>query len=106
MRNQIVETGRGEIIMARPDRFTGKVAVVTGAASGIGRAAAIAFAVEGALVVVIDRNDDALLEVEAAVKAAGGEALAQTCDISAPARCGRRSPARSTRSGGSMSRST
>ena len=69
--------------MARPDRFTGKVAVVTGAASGIGRAAAIAFAVEGARVVVIDRTDDALWEVEAAVKAAGGEALAQTCDISA-----------------------
>ena len=71
--------------MSRPDRFTGKVVLVTGAASGIGRAAAIAFAAEGARVAVLDRTADALRAVEAAVKAAGaGETLALTCDVSKP----------------------
>ncbi len=46
--------------MARNDRFTDKVVFVTGAASGIGRAAAIAFAAEGARVAILDRSADAL----------------------------------------------
>lgn len=70
--------------MARPDRFTGKVAFVTGAASGIGRASAMAFAAEGARVAILDRTADALKAAEAAVKEAGGEVLAITCDVSAP----------------------
>ncbi|GLS45596.1 SDR family NAD(P)-dependent oxidoreductase [Methylobacterium brachythecii] len=70
--------------MPRPDRFTGKVAFVTGAAGGIGRAAAIAFAVEGARVAILDRTEDALRSTEAAAKAAGGEVLAITCDVSRP----------------------
>jgi NAD(P)-dependent dehydrogenase (short-subunit alcohol dehydrogenase family) len=68
--------------MARPDRFTGKVAFVTGAASGIGRATAVAFAAEGARVAVLDRTADALRETEAAVKEAGGEVVAIACDVS------------------------
>ncbi len=70
--------------MSRADRFTGKVAFVTGAASGIGRAAAIAFAAEGARVAILDRTEDALKETEAAVKDAGGEVLTIACDISLP----------------------
>jgi NAD(P)-dependent dehydrogenase (short-subunit alcohol dehydrogenase family) len=68
--------------MARPDRFTGKVAFVTGAASGIGRATAVAFAAEGARVAILDRTADALRETEAAVKEAGGEVVAIACDVS------------------------
>ena len=70
--------------MARPDRFTGKVAFVTGAASGIGRATAVAFAAEGARVAILDRTADALKETGEAVKDAGGEVLAIACDVSVP----------------------
>ena len=70
--------------MSRADRFTGKVAFVTGAASGIGRAAAIAFAAEGARVAILDRTEDALKETEAAVKDAGAEVLTIACDVSMP----------------------
>lgn len=70
--------------MSPKDRFKDKVAFVTGAGSGIGRAAAIAFAAEGARVAIVDRSEDALRHVEAAVSAAGGEALALTCDVSFP----------------------
>lgn len=62
-------------------RFEGKTAVVTGAASGIGRATAIALAAEGAAVVLADLNVDRLAEVEAEIRATGGRALAQRCDV-------------------------
>lgn len=70
--------------MAKPDRFTGKVAFVTGAASGIGRATAVAFAQEGARVAMLDLTADALTDTEAAVRNAGAEVLALTCDVSSP----------------------
>lgn len=64
-------------------RLPGKVAVVTGAASGIGRAVAVAFAKEGARVVVSDhRDDDRGEETVAAIEAAGGEALYVDADVS------------------------
>lgn len=66
-------------------RFTGKVAFVTGAASGIGRAAARAFAAEGARVAIADRTEDALERLRAEIEAAGGEVLAFVCDVSVPA---------------------
>ncbi|HEU4806220.1 MAG TPA: glucose 1-dehydrogenase [Nitrobacter sp.] len=65
-------------------RFAGKVAFVTGAASGIGRATAIAFAAEGARVAVLDRTQEALRETAAAVRNAGGEVLVIGCDVSKP----------------------
>ena len=70
--------------MAGADRFTDRVAFITGAASGIGRAAAIAFAAEGARVAILDRSADALRTVEASVKEVGGEVLAIACDVSSP----------------------
>jgi NAD(P)-dependent dehydrogenase (short-subunit alcohol dehydrogenase family) len=60
-------------------RLTGKVAVVTGAASGIGRASARLFAAEGARLVAVDRSDGVKRTVEA-IKDDGGTAIAITAD--------------------------
>src|SRR5208337_4113496 len=65
------------------DRLKGKVAVITGAASGIGRATAIKFAGEGAAVVIAELNVEG---GEAAVrdcKENGGRAVFQKADVSA-----------------------
>ena len=61
--------------------FTGKVAFVTGAANGIGRAAALAFAREGASVVVADVSEKHNQETARMIKELGGHALAVTCDV-------------------------
>lgn len=66
-------------------RFAGRVCVITGAASGIGRACAEAFAAEGARVVLADVNVDRLEAVGEAIRAAGGEAVAVRCDVSSDA---------------------
>jgi NAD(P)-dependent dehydrogenase (short-subunit alcohol dehydrogenase family) len=63
-------------------KLMGKVAIVTGAASGIGRASAIAFAREGAKVVVADRNEKAGKETVAAIAAEGHEAQFVQVDVS------------------------
>ncbi|MFM8481618.1 MAG: SDR family oxidoreductase [Gammaproteobacteria bacterium] len=65
--------------------FEGKVALVTGAASGIGRATAVAFAASGAAVVVADLDAIRGEETVALAKAAGGRAVFQRCDVSAAA---------------------
>src|SRR5439155_25299694 len=61
--------------------FAGKVAFVTGAASGIGRAAALAFAREGAGVVVADLSEPGGQETARLVEGIGGRALAVRCDV-------------------------
>jgi 2-hydroxycyclohexanecarboxyl-CoA dehydrogenase len=67
-------------------RLADKVAVVTGGASGIGRAIALALAQEGARVAVLDLNEAGATAVAAGITAGGGEARPWTVDISQPAR--------------------
>jgi NAD(P)-dependent dehydrogenase (short-subunit alcohol dehydrogenase family) len=61
--------------------LSGRVAVVTGAGSGIGAAIANGFAKAGAKVAVIDRDGEAAATVAAGLAAAGGTAVAFTCDV-------------------------
>ncbi|AWV08612.1 SDR family oxidoreductase [Marilutibacter maris] len=61
--------------------LSGKVAIITGASSGIGRAAALRFAGEGARVVVGARRADALAELVKEIERTGGEALACPGDV-------------------------
>ncbi|QIB51457.1 MULTISPECIES: SDR family NAD(P)-dependent oxidoreductase [Pseudomonas] len=63
------------------NRLAGKVAVITGAGSGIGRASAIAFAAQGAKVVVTDLYADAADRVAHSITAAGNEATALKVDV-------------------------
>jgi NAD(P)-dependent dehydrogenase (short-subunit alcohol dehydrogenase family) len=63
-------------------RFEGKVALVTGAALGMGRATARRFAAEGAKVCVVDIMKEGVEETAAMIRAEGGEALACVADIS------------------------
>lgn len=62
----------------------GKVALVTGAGGGIGRAAAVAFAASGAAVLVSDINPEGGTETVALIGAAGGKARFERCDVSQP----------------------
>jgi NAD(P)-dependent dehydrogenase (short-subunit alcohol dehydrogenase family) len=61
--------------------FVGKVALITGAGSGIGRAAALLFAEAGAAVAVLDLREDAAKEVAEEILAAGGQAIAVAANV-------------------------
>ena len=66
-------------------KLDGKVALITGAAMGIGKAAAVALAREGAAVMVTDIDDQAGAVTVDEISAAGGQARYQHADVSATA---------------------
>jgi 2-keto-3-deoxy-L-fuconate dehydrogenase len=66
--------------------LSGKVAVVTGGGSGIGRAIASTFAKQGAHVIVLDLDARAAAETVDAMTAAGGTGEVMTCDVASSAR--------------------
>lgn len=72
-----METGRNEL--------TGKVALITGAGSGIGRATALLMGRQGATVIAISRTNAEINQVVNEIKQAGGDGLAIPADISKPA---------------------
>jgi len=69
-------------------QLDGKVAIVTGGGSGLGRASAVALAAAGARVVVGDVDDDGAAGTVAAIADAGGDAIAQHTDVSEAEQCG------------------
>lgn len=62
-------------------KLGGKVAIVTGAGTGIGRACAELFAAEGAAVVLAGRRAEPLKEAAEAIRSGGGRAVEQRCDV-------------------------
>ena len=74
-----VLTNGGRIV-----QLAGRVALITGAGSGIGAAAAVLLAAEGAKVALVGRTESKLASVAGRIAAAGGEALVATADVAVP----------------------
>src|SRR5215210_8007080 len=72
---------KGKMTMNENGFYTGKVAFVTGAGSGIGRATALAFAREGASVTVADISEQGSRETARLIEEQGGRALSAKCDV-------------------------
>ncbi|MGD0210312.1 MAG: SDR family NAD(P)-dependent oxidoreductase [Desulfomonilia bacterium] len=62
--------------------FRGKVTLITGAGSGIGRATALAFAAQGADLVIVDKEEDRIAEAAGEIEARGARVLARKVDVS------------------------
>ena len=65
-------------------RFKDQVAIITGAAKGIGRSIALALVKEGAKVVLVDVDGEVLRNLQEEIEKRGGQALSVACDISTP----------------------
>ena len=65
-------------------RLDGRIAVVTGAASGIGRASALRFGRAGGRIAIVDRDADGALETLAMLQREGSEGVALICDVGSP----------------------
>ncbi|KAA9004074.1 SDR family oxidoreductase [Paenibacillus spiritus] len=65
-------------------RLAGKVAVITGGGSGIGKASALEFGRHGAKVALLDRTPDSAEKVKKSIEEAGGTAMVVECDIERP----------------------
>ena len=76
--------GEGCVMSAR---LKDKIAIVTGAGSGLGRASAIMFAREGASVVCADRDQESLDAVVGSIQQAGGEAIGRVTDVTSASEC-------------------
>ena len=63
-------------------RFSGRVAYITGAGSGLGKATAMLFAEEGARIFAVDLNGEAVKKIVDEMRAGGAEALGGVCDVS------------------------
>jgi NAD(P)-dependent dehydrogenase (short-subunit alcohol dehydrogenase family) len=70
-----------------PERFRGKAVLVTGAGSGIGRAAASLFAAEGGRMLLVDRYEKDARATAAEIERGGGEAIVLTADVTRAADC-------------------
>jgi meso-butanediol dehydrogenase/(S,S)-butanediol dehydrogenase/diacetyl reductase len=70
-------------------RLKGKIAIVTGGGTGLGRGIALRFGAEGATVVVTARREGPIGEVTRQIEAAGGRAMAVPGDVARPADCER-----------------
>ena len=68
-------------------RFEGKVALITGAASGIGRASAVRLASEGASVFLIDLDEAGIAETARQIEEAGGQAATSLCNVTDKTSC-------------------
>lgn len=68
--------------MTTVPKLANRVAVVTGAGQGLGRAIALRYAAEGAWVAVVDMNEETAGAVADEIREAGGKALAYACDVS------------------------
>jgi meso-butanediol dehydrogenase/(S,S)-butanediol dehydrogenase/diacetyl reductase len=80
---RLIARGRYRGAVSTPRRFEGRIALVTGAGSGIGRATAERLAAEGAAVACLDRDEAMLAEAVSAIEAASSEhrVLAAVCDV-------------------------
>ncbi|MFC1525453.1 SDR family NAD(P)-dependent oxidoreductase [Candidatus Latescibacterota bacterium] len=73
--------------MDNPRRYVGKVALITGGASGLGRAAAERLSWEGAAVALADVDADTAASTRVALEEAGGRALDVPCDVTSETDC-------------------